>query len=180
MAIHSRKLSMINCIWKLLWYFLFYSYETSDGTKHDQLGTLKDAPLSDDKAIDVIGSYEFTSDDGKTYRVDYTSGVNVNEMFWNLFFDISWLIIVFRDTSPRFPSFNRHAMPFESQWRENAHSSTAKWNYFINQKLKYSIKHSIDFLSVKLNRWKYMKWPAANFYCNFSKITQPCRDIWSA
>jgi hypothetical protein len=75
-------------------------YETSDGQKRDETGTLKDAPPTEDnpnnKVIDVIGSYEFTSPEGKfelgnsiatvsdfitfptgkTYRVEYTSGVN--------------------------------------------------------------------------------------------------------
>ncbi|CRK95979.1 CLUMA_CG009420, isoform A [Clunio marinus] len=57
-----------------------FAYETSDGQKRDETGTLKDAPPTEDnpnaKAIDIVGSYEFTSPEGKTYRVEYTSGVN--------------------------------------------------------------------------------------------------------
>lgn len=44
-------------------------YETSDGQKRDETGTLKDAPPTEDnpnnKVIDVVGSYEFTSPEGK-------------------------------------------------------------------------------------------------------------------
>jgi hypothetical protein len=44
-------------------------YETSDGQKRDETGTLKDAPATEDnpnnKVIDIVGSYEFTSPEGK-------------------------------------------------------------------------------------------------------------------
>jgi hypothetical protein len=57
-----------------------FLYETSDGQKRDETGTLKDAPPTpenpNNKVIDIIGSYEFTSPEGRTYRVEYTSGVN--------------------------------------------------------------------------------------------------------
>lgn len=40
-----------------------FAYETSDGQKRDETGTLKDAPPTEDnpnnKVIDVIGSYQF-------------------------------------------------------------------------------------------------------------------------
>lgn len=46
-----------------------FLYETSDGQKRDETGTLKDAPPTEDnpnnKVIDVVGSYEFTSPEGK-------------------------------------------------------------------------------------------------------------------
>lgn len=45
-------------------------YETSDGQKRDETGTLKDAPPTpenpNNKVIDIIGSYEFTTPEGKT------------------------------------------------------------------------------------------------------------------
>lgn len=47
-------------------------YETSDGQKRDETGTLKDAPPTEDnpnnKVIDVVGSYEFTSPEGKHHE----------------------------------------------------------------------------------------------------------------
>lgn len=43
-------------------------YETSDGQKRDETGTLKDAPPTpenpNNKVIDIIGSYEFTTPEG--------------------------------------------------------------------------------------------------------------------
>ncbi|XP_070496687.1 endocuticle structural glycoprotein SgAbd-5-like [Chironomus tepperi] len=57
-----------------------FLYETSDGQKRDETGQLKDAPPTpenpNNKVIDIFGSYEFTSPEGRTYRVEYTSGVN--------------------------------------------------------------------------------------------------------
>lgn len=44
-------------------------YETSDGQKRDESATFKDAPPTEDnpnpKAIDVVGSYEFTTPEGE-------------------------------------------------------------------------------------------------------------------
>ena len=76
-------------------------YETSDGQKRDETGTLKDAPPTpenpNNKVIDIVGSYEFTTPEGeiatvycvaiailiihlsftgKTYRVEYVAGTN--------------------------------------------------------------------------------------------------------
>lgn len=49
-------------------YFSF-RYETSDGQKRDETGSLKDAPPTDEnpnnKVIDILGSYEFTTPEGK-------------------------------------------------------------------------------------------------------------------
>jgi len=57
-----------------------FLYETSDGQKRDETGSLKDgAPTAEDpnpKVLDVIGSYEFETPEGKRYQVTYTAGVN--------------------------------------------------------------------------------------------------------
>lgn len=57
--------------------FLLHSYETSDGQKREETGTLKDAPPTpenpNNKVINVIGSYEFSAPDGARYIVTYTA-----------------------------------------------------------------------------------------------------------
>lgn len=58
--------SCAKSIWKIT--FELIRYETSDGQKRDETGTLKDAPPTEDnpnnKVIDIVGSYEFTSPEG--------------------------------------------------------------------------------------------------------------------
>ncbi|CAO1345476.1 unnamed protein product [Diamesa serratosioi] len=54
-----------------------FEYETSDGQKRQETGTLKDAPPTEDnpnnKVIAVVGSYEFVGPDGSRYIVTYTA-----------------------------------------------------------------------------------------------------------
>ncbi|XP_076276864.1 cuticular protein 28 [Lasioglossum baleicum] len=49
-----------------------FSYEQSDGQKREETAELKNEG-TDDEALDVTGSFTFTSPDGHTYRVDYTA-----------------------------------------------------------------------------------------------------------
>lgn len=74
----SKKMDTISCkykVWgnlaKLRLTFFINSYETSDGQKRDETGTLKDAPPTpenpNNKVIDIIGSYEFTSPEGNSH-----------------------------------------------------------------------------------------------------------------
>ena len=61
-----ETLKFVNDIQETGYNFL---YETSDGQKRDETGTLKDAPPTEDnpnnKVIDIVGSYEFTSPEGE-------------------------------------------------------------------------------------------------------------------
>ncbi|EDV95671.1 larval cuticle protein 65Ag1 [Drosophila grimshawi] len=52
-----------------------FSLETSDGTKKEEEGHLKNAG-SENEAISVKGSYSFVADDGQTYVVNYTADEN--------------------------------------------------------------------------------------------------------
>lgn len=53
----------------------FFSYEQSDGQKHQQQGQLKNAG-TDDEAIAVKGSYSWVGPDGVTYIVNYIADEN--------------------------------------------------------------------------------------------------------
>ncbi|XP_075161706.1 larval cuticle protein 65Ag1-like [Haematobia irritans] len=52
-----------------------YAYETSDGTKGQEQGQLKNAG-SENEAISVTGEYSFVGDDGQTYTVTYIADEN--------------------------------------------------------------------------------------------------------
>ncbi|KAH8304031.1 hypothetical protein KR018_006401, partial [Drosophila ironensis] len=52
-----------------------YNFETSDGNKQEQHGTLKNLGPEED-ALQVAGSYSYQGDDGKTYLVTYTADEN--------------------------------------------------------------------------------------------------------
>ncbi|XP_058803974.1 flexible cuticle protein 12-like [Phymastichus coffea] len=47
-----------------------YSYEQSDGHKKEETAVITN-PGTDDEALEVTGSYQFQTPDGKTFRVDY-------------------------------------------------------------------------------------------------------------
>jgi len=56
-----------------------FQYETSDGTKQDQAGVLKDIQnegAEPGKGISMTGSYTFVGDDGQTYTVTYIADEN--------------------------------------------------------------------------------------------------------
>ncbi|XP_023172403.1 larval cuticle protein 65Ag1 [Drosophila hydei] len=52
-----------------------FGWETSDGQKHDEEGTLNNAG-SENESIAVRGSYSFTADDGQVYTVNYVADEN--------------------------------------------------------------------------------------------------------
>ncbi|EDV95670.1 larval cuticle protein 65Ag1 [Drosophila grimshawi] len=52
-----------------------FSVETSDGTKREEEGQLKNAG-TDNEYIAVHGSFSYVADDGKTYSVVYTADEN--------------------------------------------------------------------------------------------------------
>ncbi|KAH8235210.1 hypothetical protein KR032_010389 [Drosophila birchii] len=52
-----------------------YALETSDGTKHEEQGQLKNAG-TENEAIAVRGSFSFVADDGQTYTVNYVADEN--------------------------------------------------------------------------------------------------------
>lgn len=52
-----------------------YSWETSDGQRHNEEGTLQNAG-SENEAIAVRGSFSFTADDGQVYTVNYIADEN--------------------------------------------------------------------------------------------------------
>ncbi|XP_011494634.1 PREDICTED: flexible cuticle protein 12-like [Ceratosolen solmsi marchali] len=47
-----------------------YSYEQSDGHKKEETAVLTN-PGTEDEALEVTGSFQYQTPDGKTYRVDY-------------------------------------------------------------------------------------------------------------
>lgn len=49
-----------------------FGYETSDGSKHDAEGQLKNVG-SDQESLVVHGSYQFVGKDGQTYTVNYVA-----------------------------------------------------------------------------------------------------------
>ncbi|EFA03216.1 endocuticle structural glycoprotein ABD-4 [Tribolium castaneum] len=52
-----------------------YSYESGDGTKAQEIGELKS--FDKDNAGEVVsGDFQYTGDDGKTYKVAYTADEN--------------------------------------------------------------------------------------------------------
>lgn len=55
-------------------FFFGFSFETDDGIKRDEDGTLANAGESE--VIVVKGSYSFIAPDGKLYRVDYAADEN--------------------------------------------------------------------------------------------------------
>ncbi|XP_064542609.1 larval cuticle protein 65Ag1-like [Drosophila montana] len=52
-----------------------YGLETSDGTKKDEQGQLKNIG-TEQEAISVQGSFSFVADDGQTYVVNYIADEN--------------------------------------------------------------------------------------------------------
>nr|XP_016933081.1 larval cuticle protein 65Ag1 [Drosophila suzukii] len=52
-----------------------FKFETSDGTKQEQHGSLKNLGPEED-ALQVAGSYSYTGDDGKTYTITYVADEN--------------------------------------------------------------------------------------------------------
>ncbi|KAH8302918.1 hypothetical protein KR044_011925, partial [Drosophila immigrans] len=52
-----------------------FSWETTDGQKHDEEGTLTN-PGAENESIAVRGSYSFTADDGQVYTVNYIADEN--------------------------------------------------------------------------------------------------------
>jgi hypothetical protein len=55
--------------------FFLNSVETSDGSKHEQEGTLNNVG-TDNESLAVKGSYSFVGDDGQTYTVDFIADEN--------------------------------------------------------------------------------------------------------
>ncbi|KAJ8962663.1 hypothetical protein NQ318_001057 [Aromia moschata] len=53
-----------------------FSFETSDGFRHEQRGKSVPQPGTDDEDLEVEGSYSYIGPDGKTYTVQYTAGKN--------------------------------------------------------------------------------------------------------
>lgn len=51
------------------------SFETSDGTKHDESGTVQNVG-AENEALSVKGSYSYVGDDGVTYTVNYVADEN--------------------------------------------------------------------------------------------------------
>lgn len=51
------------------------SYETSDGIKHGESGTIKNAG-AENEGIAVTGSFSYLGPDGVTYTVTYTADEN--------------------------------------------------------------------------------------------------------
>lgn len=52
-----------------------YSYESGDGSKVQEVGELKN--FDKDNAGEVVsGDFQYTGDDGKTYKVSYTADEN--------------------------------------------------------------------------------------------------------
>ncbi|EDV41232.1 uncharacterized protein Dana_GF23527 [Drosophila ananassae] len=52
-----------------------YNFETSDGSKQEQHGKLKNLGPEED-VLQVAGSFSYQGDDGKTYSVTYTANEN--------------------------------------------------------------------------------------------------------
>ncbi|XP_075160659.1 larval cuticle protein 65Ag1-like [Haematobia irritans] len=52
-----------------------YAFATSDGTKAEAHGNLKNAG-TEDEALAVQGSYAYVGDDGQTYSLTYTADEN--------------------------------------------------------------------------------------------------------
>ncbi|XP_017048573.1 larval cuticle protein 65Ag1 [Drosophila ficusphila] len=52
-----------------------YSFETSDGTKQEQHGTVKNLG-PEEEALQVAGSYSYVGDDGQTYSITYVADEN--------------------------------------------------------------------------------------------------------
>lgn len=52
-----------------------YNFETSDGTKQEQHGTLKHLSPEED-ALQVAGSFSYVGDDGQTYTITYVADEN--------------------------------------------------------------------------------------------------------
>ncbi|XP_039487599.1 larval cuticle protein 65Ag1 [Drosophila santomea] len=52
-----------------------YKFETSDGTKQEQRGSLKNLGPEDD-ALQVAGSYSFVDQDGQTHTINYVADEN--------------------------------------------------------------------------------------------------------
>ncbi|KAH8380059.1 hypothetical protein KR009_008683, partial [Drosophila setifemur] len=52
-----------------------YNYETSDGSKQEQHGHLKNLGPEED-VLQVAGSFSYQGDDGKLYSVTYTADEN--------------------------------------------------------------------------------------------------------
>uniref|UniRef100_A0A182UHM9 Uncharacterized protein n=1 Tax=Anopheles melas TaxID=34690 RepID=A0A182UHM9_9DIPT len=50
-----------------------FAYEQSDGQKREEKGELKPVEGSDEPALSVTGSYEYTDSNGQRYRVDYVA-----------------------------------------------------------------------------------------------------------
>ncbi|KAK0174860.1 hypothetical protein PV327_010581 [Microctonus hyperodae] len=53
-----------------------YSYETGDGTKKNEQGTLGQASDENGPAINAQGGYSFVGDDGAVYSLTYTADEN--------------------------------------------------------------------------------------------------------
>ncbi|KAH8314832.1 hypothetical protein KR074_000828, partial [Drosophila pseudoananassae] len=52
-----------------------YNFETSDGSKQEQHGKLRNLG-PEDEVLQVAGSFSYQGDDGKTYSVTYTADEN--------------------------------------------------------------------------------------------------------
>eukprot|EP00099_Drosophila_melanogaster_P014279 NP_477280.1 Lcp65Aa [Drosophila melanogaster] len=52
-----------------------YKFETSDGTKQEQHGSLKSLGPEED-ALQVAGSFSFVGDDGQTHAISYVADEN--------------------------------------------------------------------------------------------------------
>ncbi|KAH8266019.1 hypothetical protein KR038_000455, partial [Drosophila bunnanda] len=52
-----------------------YNFETSDGTKQEQHGSLKNLGPEED-ALQVAGSFSYVGDDGQTYSITYVADEN--------------------------------------------------------------------------------------------------------
>lgn len=70
----SRKFSPTYFSFSNKIYLLLYRYQTEDGQKREEKGSLVN-PNTKDEGLEVVGSYSYTKDD-KTYIVTYTAGVN--------------------------------------------------------------------------------------------------------
>ena len=55
-------------------FFLYFSFETVDGTRRTEVGFLKS--IGDTKVIVVRGSYSYRGSDGKIYHVMYSADEN--------------------------------------------------------------------------------------------------------
>ncbi|KAI8040329.1 larval cuticle protein 65Ag1 [Drosophila gunungcola] len=52
-----------------------YKFETSDGTKQEQHGSIKNLGPEED-VLQVAGSYSYLGDDGQTYAITYVADEN--------------------------------------------------------------------------------------------------------